>query len=249
LYSCKDIGTESSRLLKDLEIECDSSEHQNWVYGCAVPAIIFWGLGIPLSAFLFLRSVRKKLHLYSAKSKFGFMYNGYERQSYYWELIIMLRKIILVFIAVFLRSIGIFVQALVVLLFTLICLYLNMRRKPFMTLVLNKMESLSLLTCAVTLYCGICFVSARGDSGFEMNEYWKWLFFLTIVMVNVIFLLFWLYQMSMTFRKALLITNKKVYAVLFLCCKKKKLNRHTAHMNISETHQAFNDSLLSCIKK
>ena len=45
------------------------------------------------------------------KAKFGFLYNGYRiPQAYYWEIIIMYRKIFVIFIQVFLGQLGKIVQ-------------------------------------------------------------------------------------------------------------------------------------------
>jgi len=44
-----------------------------------------------------------------AKEKFGFLYNGYKRHNYFWEIVVMYRKIFCIFIAVFLKKVGIIV--------------------------------------------------------------------------------------------------------------------------------------------
>lgn len=38
-------------------------------------------------------------------------------------------------------------------------LYYNLRREPFAQLVLNDLETLSLITSMVTIYCGIFYIS------------------------------------------------------------------------------------------
>jgi hypothetical protein len=45
------------------------------------------------------------------KGKFGFLYNGYRNpQAYYWEIVIMYRKIAIIFIQIFLAQLGKIVQ-------------------------------------------------------------------------------------------------------------------------------------------
>jgi hypothetical protein len=45
------------------------------------------------------------------KGKFGFLYNGYRNpQAYYWEIVIMYRKITIIFIQIFLAQLGKIVQ-------------------------------------------------------------------------------------------------------------------------------------------
>ena len=72
--------------------------------------MIVWGLGIPLFAFMLLNKERKTLHKLEVKEKFGFLYNGYKKQFYYWEVVIMYRKIAMVVIAVVISNFGVIVQ-------------------------------------------------------------------------------------------------------------------------------------------
>jgi hypothetical protein len=97
-------------VLTDLEIECWQGDHAMYVLGVGLPALLIWGLGIPIAALILLSQVRNKLHTVESKSKFGFVYNGYKPETYYWEITIIGRKILLICFAVFFRDIGIFIQ-------------------------------------------------------------------------------------------------------------------------------------------
>ena len=58
----------------------------------------------------------------------------------------MYRKIFCIFIAVFLRRIGIIVQALVLLIVLMMFMQANSSRRPFAARALNDIESFSLIT-------------------------------------------------------------------------------------------------------
>ena len=73
----------------------------------ALPSIIVWGLGIPFFGFILLSGIRHRLDSLESREKLGFLYRGYRKQFYYWEIIIMYRKIVLIFVAVFLNSVGV----------------------------------------------------------------------------------------------------------------------------------------------
>ena len=77
-----------------------------WTLFVALPGIIFWGLGIPLFGMFLLFLDRKNLHKLEIKQKYGFLFNGYQKNYYYWEGVIIFRKIALIFISVFLDSFG-----------------------------------------------------------------------------------------------------------------------------------------------
>ena len=68
-------------------------------------------------ALIILTRLRKDLDNIETREKFGFLYRGYRKDFFFWEIIIMYRKIGLIFIAVFISSYGVIAQALIVFLF------------------------------------------------------------------------------------------------------------------------------------
>ena len=57
------------------------------------------------------------------KSTLGFLYLGYDDHRFYWEFVILYRKISIAFISVFLASISVDVQALAVMCVLLMSFY------------------------------------------------------------------------------------------------------------------------------
>lgn len=109
-FNCQNIdGTD--RLYEDLEITCYKGHHSMFALGVALPALIVWSLGIPSVALFLIYQRRKELNLIDVKAKYGFLYNGYRNpQAYYWEIVIMYRKLAIIFIQVFLSQVGKIVQ-------------------------------------------------------------------------------------------------------------------------------------------
>ena len=64
----------------------------------------------------------------------------------------MIRKIMIIFVAVFLDVAGTITQALVVFLLLIVFLYLNVKIQPYTFQVLNDMEVFSILTSILTIY-------------------------------------------------------------------------------------------------
>lgn len=100
----------TSRVYADLSIVCYKGAHFFWTYGVALPSIIVWGVGIPFFAYLLLLREKHKLGTLELREKFGFLYNGYKKQFFYWETLIMYRKLSLVIIAVIISSYGVITQ-------------------------------------------------------------------------------------------------------------------------------------------
>lgn len=202
-FYCVDIDGEQ-RIQEDLRVQCWQTEHQIFGFFVSMPSIIIWGLGIPFFAFTLLTRERDSLQRLSTKEKFGFLYNGYKVEYYYWEIVIMYRKIGLIFIQVFISQNGAITQAMIVLLVLIIFIVINLKKKPFMTVVLNDLESLSLITSMVTVYCGIFYISNTPTKYIEDYPELKqtalvldtssslFLFFM-ILLVNIIFFVNWLF--------------------------------------------------------
>ena len=109
--------------------ECWTGDHLMYVMTVAIPAFIVWGVGMPAIAILALNRayVSDRLSEVRTLSVFGFLYNGYKFSRYYWEIIILYRKVSVVFILVFLSLVSIQVQALVALFVMMISLVFHMK--------------------------------------------------------------------------------------------------------------------------
>lgn len=77
----------------------------------------------------------------------------------------MYRKIAFIFIAVFVASAGKTTQALIILVFIILCLVANTFKQPFDNHHLNNLETLSLLCSALTIYCGLFYIAGNANLG------------------------------------------------------------------------------------
>ncbi|CDW71166.1 UNKNOWN [Stylonychia lemnae] len=120
-FNCQDIdGT--LRLFEDLEVICYQGNHFYIALFVALPSIIIWcnlvhflkllGFGIPSYGYLLMSSRRNELNLVEVKERYGFLYNGYKQHSYYWEIFIMYRKLLIIIIQVFLAQVGKIIQVM-----------------------------------------------------------------------------------------------------------------------------------------
>ena len=104
--------------------------------------------------------------------RYGFLFKGYKQRTYYWEAVVMLRKVAMIFIAVFLRSAGTRIQAFVIFIFLLFFVILTEEKKPYLIRKLNTLELISLVTSCVTIYSGFFFLSASDPTSvsFDYNK-------------------------------------------------------------------------------
>ena len=102
-FNCYQIDNQL-RVKNDLTIICWSSVHYFFSLAVALPSLVCWGLGIPFFALILLIRNRGSLNTIETKEKLGFLYNGYKKEYYFWEILIMYRKILIIFIAIFLSN-------------------------------------------------------------------------------------------------------------------------------------------------
>lgn len=76
------------RLHEDMEIVCYSPTHKIKAFAVGLPALILWGkvfklfetflgIGIPSFGLRLIVSLKKELNKFEVKSKYGFLYSGY----------------------------------------------------------------------------------------------------------------------------------------------------------------------------
>lgn len=145
----------------------------------------------------------------------------------------MLRKVAMIFIAVFLRSLGTRIQAFAVFLLLLGFLVLTQSQQPYISRQLNRLEMLSLLASALTIYAGFFFLSAEDANAatFDVNRDCKlslinpvalsptskWLFFLLILAANLFFLGMWLAALASSLRAMCRTRCPKFFLAFCLC--------------------------------
>eukprot|EP00347_Sterkiella_histriomuscorum_P017498 403349122 len=233
-FNCYPIE-EERRVKVDLTIKCYEGNHQFFSFAVALPCLLIWGIGIPFFALVLLFKNKEKLTEIETKEKLGFLYNGYKKEYFYWEILIMSRKIIIIFIAIFLSEQGVMAQALIVLAALLIFLALNMKFRPFIINSLNDLETLSITTQIITIYCGIYYISdvtntlnsakslstATKDSilksGMMLTTTTKYVLFLLIVFANVLFFVFWGYKIQIDIVRMIIKKFPKIYIFFFMC--------------------------------
>ncbi len=127
----------TKRLVQELSEVCWEGNHLWWSIFAGFPGLLVWGLGIPGFTWLVLRENRPQLGNLELREKYGFLYKGYKMDSFYWECVIMYRKVGMVFIAIFLEGVGTTVQALVVILNLVFFVVITHRMRPFFSHKLN----------------------------------------------------------------------------------------------------------------
>ncbi|CDW72107.1 UNKNOWN [Stylonychia lemnae] len=253
-FKCINIDGDNM-LLYDLEINCWGDVHSLFSYFIALPSIFVWGLGIPFFALILLMKVRKNLDSIETRQKLGFLYRGYRKKYHYWEIIIMYRKILLIFISVFVSTFGVMAQALIVFIVLILFLILNLKAKPFSTVALNDLETVSLVTSMITIYCGLFFLSNTKQSQIDQDPELKdkavqlsdnvlFGLFIIIVSSNCIFFFYWLYKMLFEVKGKIMRSTPKLYLFFCSCSNQQQFQKDLKQLKLDEENDALREEFL-----
>jgi hypothetical protein len=154
-----------SYLMADLEEPCFEGRHVYYLLAITLPQLILYVVGLPaVSAFIILREPKRRLwNSYSFRMRYGLLYMGYRKERYWWELVIVVRKVTIVMIGTFGTLMGrVDLQAYVALLVVFFSIVVHLVGKPFDThqkdtKLLYVLEFLGLSVCWGTFWGGLIF--------------------------------------------------------------------------------------------
>jgi hypothetical protein len=200
MFNCTQFEHEL-RLELDTSIDCLHSDHTAFQIAASA-ALLLFTFGLPFSLFLYLFSRRNELaqttsgqtdpskHYRVNIQQFGFLYAGFKPSEWFWENVVMARKVFIVAITVFLRR-NVFDQTYVALFVIYVSLMLQFRYNPFSSRLHNGAEYLSLITTVITLNGGIAGYGGAIASNDAANEILGWVLlliniFTTVVLITII---------------------------------------------------------------
>lgn len=159
---CRNIGDTSSPetyMDEDYDVICWEGVHLKYALFVSIPSISIWGIIAPLFGWRHLRNNQNLLSDDQFKIALGFLYDGYKLRTYFWEFVILYRKIVLIFISVFMATYSVHMQAICVVGVSFYAFMLQIKYEPFMDDDINFVEKASLVSATVTLYFGLYYLS------------------------------------------------------------------------------------------
>ena len=191
MFQCQNLyrtDTQLTFLETDYNIQCWSETHTLWSLGLAIPAIIFWAFILPAPLFLFMKKHKTELYTQEYASRYSFLYRGYKKEIYFWEMLIFLRKYCLIFIVSLSTFISSEIQIYISLYIIWIALSLQSKYNPYQLEKLNYLESVSLICAAVINSTGLYFKFIKKAPSLS------YIILIVAVIANCYFLLIWLKQ-------------------------------------------------------
>jgi len=209
MLQCIDIGDSASptrRLYMNLEIDCDSKDHMDWVFRICVPMLC---MSISFILFMFSRLVWYKMknchYNYDIKFRFGYYFFAYRKNFYYWDIVILLRRILVTFVFFYFYDKiidNIFYPFLLIYFIILASFILQMYYSPFKYKfqILNHMESVSLFIMSANISF-ILFYFMFFSYVLE-NEFLNIILIMAIFSTNFFFFIVWFWAYYKYFLKS-----------------------------------------------
>ena len=108
LFACRSICDDTTTFLRaDLDVPCGTGTHIQYVLGLGVPMLFLYVIGLPLAAFLRVRSMHKTEVMDPEEEKiYGMFYTAFRPETWWWEGTVAARKIVIALIGVFGTEMG-----------------------------------------------------------------------------------------------------------------------------------------------
>ena len=147
--------TAGRRLVLDMDVCCYNPEALRLMYGLGVPAVILFAVGIPAAAGLRLWWVSDHLGSPDVVATLGFLMTGFRVDMYFWEVVIMLRKLAVVAITVVAEPQGVQIQTYSALAVIFAASVLHAMYKPYEITEHNRLEMVALVGAFLTFEAGL----------------------------------------------------------------------------------------------
>ncbi|KAG2426969.1 hypothetical protein HXX76_012754 [Chlamydomonas incerta] len=154
---------------QDLEQRCYRGVHLTLCAAVGVPGLVLFAAGIPLLSAWWLWRNRAKLWDDGFIALYGSLYQEYEDEHYYWESVVMLRKLTVTAVIVFagtyrwqltlLLSMGVIATSLL----------LQVAYRPFETDAMDELERLGLVATLLTFYLATYFMDDSVSRGVRVG--------------------------------------------------------------------------------
>ena len=164
LFACRSVCNDPTTFLRaDLDVSCWTGMHAHYAWGLGAPMLLFYVIGLPVAALLRVRSMHQagrktnapdvwhsyRRHVIKPEEEkiYGMFYTAFRKETWWWEITVAARKVIIALIGVFGAEMG-DMQVHLSLMLVMFILLVTSQVRPFGGLkhgVLHVLEMASLM--------------------------------------------------------------------------------------------------------
>ena len=175
-FTCSEEIDEHYYLVKDYELQCYEGE---WLVKLpwGIIGVALYPLGIPMFFGISLWLKRHRLDETAVIHRYGFLYEMYRRENYWWDVYEMLQKLFLTGVIVLIFP-GKTLQVVLVVLADLGFLMNLLIQKPHVKGATRNLAMMANMALTLTMYCGLVLVTVEGTENYAL------LFDLVLIIMN-----------------------------------------------------------------
>ncbi|CDW77647.1 UNKNOWN [Stylonychia lemnae] len=236
-FDCIKVDGES-RNKEDLQINCSTKQHQYFSLLIALPGLIVQGIGIPFFAFVLMFRKSKNLDTLETRAQYGFLFRGYKKQFYNWEIYSMV-------------SLPRYDQN-----FRSIQYLLGFNHIHYSNMFSDdNFEKDAILNCDIKQFRDYIINNLYNDSVLWIILYprhhhlyclGEWhIIFIQHIRNNIIFFAYWSFQLIKELYSLIILKFGKLYLILFLCNNNQRFEKVKKQMAINEENGILRENLMS----
>jgi hypothetical protein len=177
LLSCRTVNSEEF-LVTEMSIHCWTEEHSHYTLFIAVPSLVIWVLFLPSCVFFVLFKANRSLNRASKTKYVKHLMLGLKPDFYWWELVLFLRKNLLLVAASLLLQFEHKTQLITGALVTIVAMSMHFVFNPFGLRAINIYDFCSLVSATYFLSMSYFIQSGGSDSSNEA--------FMTVVVYSLL---------------------------------------------------------------
>lgn len=146
--------------------------------------------------------------------KYGYLFSGYKKDMYYWEIVAIFTKVFLVMVTVYLKVVSSESQVLIGLFLLILFMILQVRFRPYASQRVNNLQLSSIQVTSLTMYAGMFYVTGSHYTYMQGDGGLKWFFVLLIILPNSAFFLYWANLARIEVLKLAMNKSKRLFSIV-----------------------------------
>ncbi|EAS02791.2 transmembrane protein, putative (macronuclear) [Tetrahymena thermophila SB210] len=206
-FFCLNLEKDKSYSLIDLSLECENSGELKKIQNLSLIILIIFLIALPLVIFIRLIQQRKRLKKVRVMYTFGFLYNEYKHKFYSWEIIRFLVRYLLILFTLSLKE---YPQIALIMICLLQFTYFVALQSysPFISAFLNNLEKISIIISVISLLSSNMYLQQNQNENQSIVDF-RLAFYLIIQIINLIFIIYCLFIITVSFLEQQLYKLKK----------------------------------------
>ncbi|CAD8048507.1 unnamed protein product [Paramecium sonneborni] len=189
----------------------NTKQHTIWLLSFIIPSFLILGLIIPFFFWFVVYYNRKQLNQTKVRKMWGYLYNEYKLQTYYWETLKIFQKELIILVLQYYAD---YVAVKASLVFLILYIYSNLSTKyrPYQSALLNKIDFLSTSICSISIVLASSIYTAQS---FDIMEV-VFPFYTILAGLNFIFVATMLQKLIYAYFDKMEKTIENIKALIYL---------------------------------